>query len=273
MRLALVLTLALLPVPALAQDRAQTLADIQAELSQLDARFDSLKQELVTTGAIQSGAAGGSALQRLDAIEASIQRLTARTEEVELRLNRVVQDGTNQLGDLQFRVTELEGGDIGAIPPTQPLGGGEASSSAAAPAPSPTPPAGGTQLAVQEQADFDRAREVLGQGDFQAAADQFATFAQTYTGGELTFEALYLRGEALTQLGQTQEAARSYLDAFSGDPEGDRAPDALLRVGQRLGDLGQTQQACVTLAEVASRFPASSAAGEAQTAAAGLGCN
>ncbi|MDB6453881.1 tol-pal system protein YbgF [Falsirhodobacter sp. 20TX0035] len=274
MRFALILTLALLPVSAFAQDRAQSLADIQAELSQLEAQFNSLKRELVSTGAINSGAAGGSALQRLDTIEASIQRLTGRTEEVELRLNRVVQQGTNQLGDLQFRVTELEGGDVGAIPPQATLGG-EADTAPSAPAPSAPAAAAGTtsQLAVQEQADFDRAKGVLGQGDFQAAADQLEAFAQTYTGGPLTYEALYLRGEALSQLNRTQDAARSYLDAFSGDPEGPRAADALLRVGQRLGDLGQTQQACVTLAEVGNRFAGSNAATEAQTSATGLGCN
>ncbi|WP_045387189.1 tol-pal system protein YbgF [Falsirhodobacter sp. alg1] len=271
MRLALVLTLALLPASAFAQDRAQSLADIQAELSQLEGQFNSLKNELVSTGAISSGAAGGSALQRLDSIESAIQRLTARTEEVEMRVNRIATDGTNRLGDLQFRVTELEGGDIGALPPTTPLG--QSASSAPATSPAPAASAGSTQLAVQEQADFDRAKGVLGQGDFRAAADQLEAFATTYTGGQLTYEALYLRGEALTKLGQTADAARSYLDAFSGDPDGPRAADALLRVGQRLGDLGKTQDACITLAEVSNRFASAPAAAEAQTTAQGLRCN
>ncbi|NBO20839.1 MAG: tol-pal system protein, partial [Rhodobacteraceae bacterium] len=57
-----------LPAPVLAQADAKTLADIRAELAQLSAEFTSLKQELVTTGAAKSGAAGGDALQRLDAI-------------------------------------------------------------------------------------------------------------------------------------------------------------------------------------------------------------
>ncbi|QUS36802.1 tol-pal system protein YbgF [Falsirhodobacter algicola] len=272
MRLLLVLTLALLPVSALAQDRAQSLADVRAELAQLNAQFNALKNELVTTGAISSGAAGGSALQRMDTMEQSLQRLTARTEEIELKLNRVIADGTNRVGDLEFRLTELEGGDIGAVPPTQPLGGSDTAAATPAPVPSTSSSSGGTQLAVQEQADFDRAREVLGQGDFRAAADQLEAFAQTYTGGALTYEALYLRGDALSSLGQTADAARSYLDAFSGDPDGPRAADALLKLGQRLGDLNQTQEACVTLAEVGTRFPSSDAAGQASTSMRSLGC-
>lgn len=272
MRFALVLTLALLPVSAFAQDRAQSLADIRAELSQLNAQFTTLKQELVSTGAISSGAAGGSALQRLDAIESSIQRLTGRTEEVELRLNRVIADGTNRVGDLEFRVTELEGGDVGALPETAPLGG-NSTAAAPAPAPSAAPASPTTQLAVQEQADFDRAREVLGQGDFRAAADQLEAFAQTYTGGPLTYEALYLRGDALAKLNEHSAAARSYLDAYSGDPDGSRAGDALVGLGEQLGQLGQTQQACVTLAEVGNSFAGSPAATRAQTAAQALRCN
>lgn len=263
--------LALLAVPGLAfgQDRAQTLADIKAELAALNGEFTRLKQELVTTGAVQSGAAGGSALQRMDAIEAALARLTSNTEQIELKLNRVVADGTNRLGDLEFRVVELEGGDIGALPPTQPLGGADA----AAPAPAATAPAaGGPELAIGEQADFDRAKGVLGQGDFRTAADLFATFATSYPGSPLMQEAQVLRGDALKQAGDTANAARSYLDAFSGRPDGAMAGDALLKLGQSLADLQQVSEACVTLQEVGIRFPGSVAAGQATTALAGLAC-
>ncbi|HEX9857862.1 MAG TPA: tol-pal system protein YbgF [Paracoccaceae bacterium] len=261
----------MLPGLAFAQDRAQTLADIRAEIAALSAEFNTLKQELVTTGAAQSGAAGGSALQRMDAIEAALMQLTAKTESVELRLNKVVTDGTNRIGDLEFRVTELEGGDVGALPVTPPLGGEGAGNVASPLDPAPAP--GGAELAVGEQADFDRAREVLGSGDFRAAADQFAAFAQTYTGGPLTYEAHYLRGEALNQLGETANAARAYLESFSGAPNGPRAAEALLKLGMALSKLGQTPEACVTLTEVGTRFPGSPPAAEAMSAMQGLGCS
>ncbi|EEW24436.1 tol-pal system protein YbgF [Rhodobacter ferrooxidans] len=260
----------LLPGAAMAQDRAQTLADIRAELAGLSAEFNALKQELVTTGAAQSGAAGGDALQRLDSIEAALVRLTAKTEGVELRLNKVVTDGTNRLGDLEFRLVELEGGDVGAIPATPTLGGD--AGGAAAPVDPVAPPAAGAELAVGEQADFDRARAVLDSGDFRTAANQFATFATTYTGGPLTYEAHFLRGEALGKLGETADAARAYLDAFSGAPDGPRAAASLLKLGQALGTLGQGPEACVTLAEVGTRFPGSTEASDAQSAMQGLGC-
>lgn len=268
-----VFALALMLVPGLAmgQDRAQTLADIKAELGTLNAQFTALKQELVTTGAVQSGAAGGSALERMDAIEAALMRLTAQTEQIELKLNRVVSDGTNRVGDLEFRVTELEGGDIGALPPTAPLGGDAAAAPAPAAEPS-APAAGGPELAVGEQADFDRAKEVLGQGDFRTAENLFAAFATAYPGSPLMQEAQVLRGDALAQAGETANAARSYLDAFSGKPDGAQAGAALVKLGRALATLNQTNEACITLREVSVRFPGSADATAAQSALAGMTC-
>ncbi|MFP5480746.1 MAG: tol-pal system protein YbgF [Alphaproteobacteria bacterium] len=276
MRLGLVLILSLLPVLGHAQDRAQTLADIRVELSALAAEFNALKAELVSTGAATSGAAGGDALTRMDTIEATLARLTARTEEVELKLNRVVADGTNRIGDIEYRLCEVtEGCDPTTLGATPPLGG----EAAAAPTPVADPVAvgtapatGGAELAVAEQEDFDRAKEVLGSGDFRTAADLFATYAQSYPGGPLIPEAHFLRGDALSQLGDTSGAARAYLDAFSAAPEGPFAPDALLKLGEGLGALGQVPEACVTLAEVGLRYPTSMAATQAGVAMQGLGC-
>lgn len=273
-RLGLVILLALATGPAVAQDRAQTLADIRGELAALAAEFNTLKSELVTSGAATSGAAGGDALTRMDTIEATLARLTARTEEVELRLNRVVSDGTNRIGDIEYRVCELtDGCDPTSLAATPTLGG-DAGGGAVAPVvvTDPGPAAGGAQLAVAEQEDFDRAKGVLGSGDFRGASELFAAYAESYPGGPLIPEAHFLRGEALTSLGATSDAARAYLDAFSAAPDGPFAPDALLRLGQGLGTLGQVQEACVTLGEVGIRYPASTATAQASVAMQGLGC-
>ena len=96
------------------------------------------------------------------------------------------------------------------------MGGGDAPSVPAVPAPSQPE----TQLAANEQADFERAQAALASGDFRAAADQFATFNQTYPGGPLTIEATLRRGEALEGLGDVREGARAYLASFTLDPTG-----------------------------------------------------
>ncbi|MBZ4023990.1 tol-pal system protein YbgF [Rhodobacter sp. TJ_12] len=251
---------------------AETLADIRAELGQLSAQMQSLRAELVASGTQGLQAAGGaSALQRMDAMEAELTRLTARTEALENRVEQVVKDGTNRVGDLEFRICELEEGcDISAIGQGQPLGG-VAPAAITAPAPSAVASGGGA-LAMNEQSDFDRAQAVLDQGDFRAAAALFKTFAETYPGGPLTDDAAYLRGEALHKAGDVANAARAWLDAFSAAPEGPRAADNLLQLGKALGGLGQQTEACATLAEVPARFPASEAAAQVGAAQASLGC-
>lgn len=266
------LLLPLLALPLAAPAGAETLADIRVELGQLAADFNSLKAELTTTGSMAS-VGGGDALQRMDAIEAELSRLTARAEEIELRLNRVVSDGTNRIGDIEFRLCEATPGcDPLNMPATVPLGGGSAAAATPAPSNTPTASSGGPELAMGEKADFDRAKEVLGQGDFRGAADLFAAFAQTYPGGPLTGEAMFLRGQALQQAGDVPGAARAWLDAFSAEPEGPRAAENLLMLGKSLGDLGQTAEACATLSEVGYRFQAAPAASEAGMAMQSLGC-
>lgn len=271
-----ILLCGLLLVPGLARAQdGDTLADIRQELSILFVEVQKLKRELSTTGTPDVDLSGTTALERIDAMEAELRRLTGETEELEFRVNRVVSDGTNRIGDLEFRLCELEEGcDIGSLGETPSLGGG---SSATAPAPPPAPapaPAqsGGPEMAVGEQADFDRAKEALDSGSFRSAADLFQTYTQTYTGGALTGEAHFLRGEALSELGDTEGAARAYLESFSGSPDGDRAPEALLNLGLKLRELGQGPDACAMLGEVSGRYPDTAASQEAQAARAEFGC-
>jgi tol-pal system protein YbgF len=263
-------------LPAAAQDRAQTLADIRQELSTLWAEIQSLKQELSTTGGAGGNLQGTSIPDRVNSIEAELTSLTAKTEELSNRIDRIVADGTNRIGDLEFRLVELEGGDVSQLGQTTTLGGGEVPA-VAAPAlpPSTAPAAGGTagpELAMSEQNDFERAKGALDRGEFDVAATELARFTETYPGSPLTGEAHFWRGEALSALGDTSGAARAYLDSFSGDPQGVMAPDALLQLGLALDKLGQRQESCVMLGEVTVRFPTSAASLEAQTARGSMGC-
>ncbi|MEX0365167.1 MAG: tol-pal system protein YbgF [Ruegeria sp.] len=249
-----------------------TLADIRQELIVLNTEVQRLKRELSTTGGVSAGVAGGSALDRINAIEAELQRLTGKTEQLEFRIDTVVSDGTNRIGDLEFRLCELEEGcDIATLGDTPTLGGGD--TPAIAPAVPAQPATDAPQLASQEQADFQRAQEALAARDFRAAADQFAAFNQTYPGGPLAIEADLRRGDALEGLGDVREGARAYLSAFTLAPQGPLAPEALFKLGAALGRLGQTQEACVTLAEVGVRFPGTPAVADAQGAMQNIGCS
>ncbi|MFT7147967.1 MAG: tol-pal system protein YbgF, partial [Yoonia sp.] len=126
--------------------------------------------------------------------------------------------------------------------------------------------------AIGEQSDIAAAQGSLAAGDFRGAVDQLTAFVASYPGSPLTSDANFLRGEALEGLGQMTDAARAYLEAFSGDANGPRAPMALFKLGASLGNIGQAQDACLTLAEVNVRFPGNPAVGLAQSEMQLLGC-
>ncbi|MEM9550306.1 MAG: tol-pal system protein YbgF [Pseudomonadota bacterium] len=264
----------LLSVVLVSQGRAQddqTLADIRQELSVLYVEVQKLKRELSTTTAPSVTTGAGSVLDRVAAIEAELQRLTAKTENLDFRIQQIVEDGTNRIGDLEFRLVELEGGDVSQLGETTTLGGDVEPAAEPVVAPAPAQPA--TELAVGEQADFDAAKQALGSGDFQAAADRYAAFQTAYPGSPLLPEVLFGRGQALEALGDTREAARAYLDSYSANSQSSVAPDALAELGAALGALGQVEQACVTLAEVGKRYPGAPAVAQAEQDIAALGCS
>jgi tol-pal system protein YbgF len=269
--------LALLGALALAEPAAaqeQNLADIRRELTVLNGQIEQLRAELV-----RRGASGGlptdpaSALTRLDQLEAELRRLTDRVEVLTNDIQRIVDDATNRVGDIEFRLTELEGGDTGALAatPPEPLGGG-----LTRPRPRPVSPVaapeGAGSLVVSEQADFDAAVKAAEAGDNAQAAQLFAKFLQDYPGGPLSTYAQFRRGEALAAAGDWRGAARSYLDTFSGAPQDPLAPRALYRLAVSLGKLGQTEEACLTLTEVDTRYPGSDVAAEVAAERGALAC-
>ena len=269
--LALMLTLG--PSRLVAQDD-QTLADIRQELSVLYVEIQKLKRELSTTGAPKVDVGGDTVLDRVAAIESELQRLTQQTEQLDYRLQQVVTDGTNRIGDLEFRLVELEGGDVSQLGETTTLGGTAASPTPAAAAlAAPAAPVDETELAVGEQADFDAALDALSSGNYADAAQRFAAFEQAYPGSPLAPLVSLSLGKAYDGLGNTKEAARAYLASFGADTSGPTAPEALTELGAALGRLGQTQQACVTLGEVELRFPQSEAVARSRTEMAALSCS
>lgn len=275
MRLALAICCALIAGPVAAQGNAQTLADIRQELSVLYVEIQRLRGELNTTGGASGSGASGGTIDRVNAIEAEVTRLTSLTERLQIDVDSVVRDGTNRIGDLEFRLCELEPAcDISSLGETPSLGGVTPTTSGggtvvATPLPTSPAPSG---LAVAEQADFDRANAAFDGGNFADAVNGFQTFTDTYPGSPLSPDAHYLRGEAEANLGRWNPAARAFLAAFSAAPDGARAPTALTSLGVALAQIGQPEEACLTLAEVAVRFPGTASVAEAQAEMGRLGC-
>ena len=89
------------PAPATAAPaEGRTLADLRADLKALAAELKALRAELNTSGAAGFQAAGGdSAIDRMNAMERDLARLTGEAERLRKRIDQVVRDGTNRIGD------------------------------------------------------------------------------------------------------------------------------------------------------------------------------
>ncbi len=224
--------------------------DLQYRLSIIDAELADIRARLgVAPGQKSDGSAGGGdAMVRLDRLEAELQRLTGQMEQIQFEQRRIAEDAAQRFGDIEFRLTELEGGDTSAIPAVTPLGGIQ---QGAAPQVAATP-----EVSVSERGDLDRAIDDVRKGRFDQGEDRLRQFLNAYPGSPLESEAFYWLGESQFIRGAFQNAARSFLDGYNRNRTGPNAPNNLFKLGVSLGRLGQASEACLTLREVRKQFPA-----------------
>lgn len=232
-------TLALMAGHALGQGAG----DLSYRLDLLDAELQAIRAQI---GGSAAGVVTGGSLD-IARLEAEIARLTNEVEQLRFKLDRIAADAAQRFGDIEFRLTELEGGDITALGPTVPLGesggGGVASGGT------------GTQIAISERRDLDTAIADIQSGRYDQADERLRRFMLDYPGSPLTGEAQFWRGEGLFIRGYYQDAARAFLASYQDDSVGTHAARSLQRLGASLGRLGQLADACSTLREVPRQYP------------------
>jgi tol-pal system protein YbgF len=228
---------------------ASSADDLQYRLSVIDAELADIRARLGNAPSARSSSGGtgtdAGVMLRLDRMEAEIRQLTGKIEQMAFEQRNVADDAARRFGDIEFRLTELEGGDISALAPVVPLGSTGGGFVVAT----------GPAVSVSERGDLDRAIEDVNQGRFDQGEDRLHGFLTTYPGSPLKGEALHWLGESQFVRGAFQNAARSYLNGYNTDRSSAFAPKNLFRLGVTLGRLGQVNEACLTLREVRNQFP------------------
>ena len=222
---------------------AQSVERLQREVNEIERDLAEVRARLGMP-ATGGGGAVSDLILRIDRLEEQIRELTGKVERLEFEQRRIAEDAARRFSDIEFRLTELEGGDISSLAPVPPLGegGGEAEAAQAA-------------VSVSERSDLDRAVEHVRQGRYDLAEDQLRNFISTYPESPLEGEAQYWLGESQFVRGAYQNAARSYLAGYKADRSGPAAARNLMKLGVTLGRLGQVNEACLTLREVPRQFP------------------
>ena len=169
------------PTIFFAEENKKTLADIRQDLNILYVEVLKLRRELSTTqSASMTTNNEVSVLERLDGMEQELRRLTSETENLEFRINSIVSDGINRVRDLEYRLVELEGGDVSEIDFATTLGGDLEIS------PEKTVEENsGPELAIGEKADYENAQNALLEERFEDSLVLFERFLENYPDSSL----------------------------------------------------------------------------------------
>jgi TolA-binding protein/Skp family chaperone for outer membrane proteins len=195
---------------------SEQISEIRLELSENKASIvkDAIEasENIVASGIKKSA---GSVLFRLDAIEEEIRNLTGIIEELQFYTKNIALDATNRIGDIEFRLTELEGGDLSLLGNSRIIGGNKETSNANA------------ELAITEKSSYDTALELLNDDKFELAIIEFDKLINAFPNGPLTVAAHYSKGDAFFGMNSWVKAIDSYLESFKLEPTSKYAENAI----------------------------------------------
>ncbi|MCW8088505.1 hypothetical protein OF850_23280 [Roseococcus sp. MDT2-1-1] len=244
--------------PAAAQMDSREAIALQNQILQLRQEMEFLRRggapvappmAVPRGGPVGGGELVNQLLERVSILEEELRRSRGRVEVLENQNGRLRADVEKLQGDLDFRLSRIEGG-----------GGGSAASSAparpSAPAPAaPAAPAAASAPAPRTpEAAIREGQAALGRRDF-AAAEQAAREVLASRSGAQTLNAQLLLGEALAGRRDFGNAAIAFNEAYTRSRTGPRAPEALLGLANAFTGLGSRREACDTLDDLSSQFP------------------
>ena len=103
--------------------------------------------------------------------------------------------------------------------------------------------------------EIEEVRELQRSGRYAMAAREARKVLTDNPTGPVGHEARFLLGEALLEQGSYRDAANRFLENYTSDPSGIRAPQSLLNLAVALNRLGENQAACSSLSELLNAYP------------------
>ncbi|MEM8552869.1 MAG: tetratricopeptide repeat protein [Pseudomonadota bacterium] len=122
--------------------------------------------------------------------------------------------------------------------------------------PTAVPPATTPSPAAIPQSDsLANVRSLQSSGRYAMAAQEARAVLADNPTGPVSSEARFLLGEALLAQGDFRGAANQFLENYTSDPNGARAPVSLLKLSTALNGLGEREAACSSLEELFGAYP------------------
>jgi len=220
---------------------------------------------------------------RLMEMENRFRTVTGQYEEAMYRLTQMSRTLENTLGDVEFRLQQLEQGKIsGPIPLTE---GSQAAADEPQAEPIPTTEPASVQALpaallvdgeVEPAADvvvtpethpeqylegdtpeeqFRAAFFLVRRGELDKAIQAYRAFITLHPDHPYRANAVYWLGRSHAAQGNYTEAARILIDAYDKHADSDKGAEILLHLGVSLEKLGQNEEACSAFGELDRRFP------------------
>jgi len=188
-------------------------------------------------------------------LEEQMRHLNGRNEEMANRLQRLSEDVTKQLGDMNFRLQALEGGGRpGAAPPAMPPRNPTGTNPIGAPPIGSDPPGGATRAQRTPEAMMQEGNAALARRDY-ATAEAAARDVLALRNTPRAYDAQFLLAQSLSGRRDYPQAAIAYDDTYKRARTGRYAQEALLGLAGSLAALNEKRSACDTLNTLRVEFP------------------
>lgn len=202
---------------------------MQVRLDDLDARVGRIDRIVANNSLVQLS-------QQIEAQQQELRQLRGRIEELQNDNARLRQEQRDLYADLDKRLTEAR--SVAAM----------------------SPASGPAMGAGDEQAQYDRALELLRNRDYAGAVDGLRRLAAAYPSGALADNTQYWLGEAYYVTQEYDHAAAAFQRVLDTWPSSRKAPDALLKLAYTQLEQGNQAAGRTNLQQVATRFPGTDAA-------------
>ncbi len=102
---------------------------------------------------------------------------------------------------------------------------------------------------------YQQAKTALKARDYSSAQAAFEQFLVLWPEHNLTSNVYYWLAEIYYAKADFTQAAVTFMEGYTREPEGRKAPDSLLKLGMALARTGKKQEACVTFQRLQQSFP------------------
>lgn len=205
------------------------------KLSDLDSRLLRLERVLGNQSLLDLS-------QRIEAAQSEARMLRGQLDELQHAAAQSQTQQREMYGDVDRRLSALEGNP------------GAAASSA-------TPPVGGLPIpSGDDRANYQAAFDLLKDAKYPEAISAFKNYLTTFPNSALADNAQYWLGEAHYVTKQYPDALRDFRTVLEKYPESRKIPDALLKIGYCNYELKNWGEARSALGQVVQRFGDTTAA-------------